>query len=67
MYLSLNSISLNSIKFQRNFLFLINILHDKEESLFRTSRKMTGTCDPISDTFTSDVRDYCPEIPETIC
>jgi len=43
------------------------MLHDKEESLFRTSRKMTGTCDPVSDTFTLDVRDYCPKIPETTC
>jgi len=43
------------------------MLRDKEENLFRTSRKMTGTCDPINDTFTSDVRDHCPKIPETIC
>jgi len=43
------------------------MLHVKEECLFRTSRKMTGICDPISDTFTSVVRDYCPKIPETIC
>jgi hypothetical protein len=43
------------------------MLHDKEESLFRTSREVIGTCDPISDSFTADVRDYCPKIPETIC
>jgi hypothetical protein len=43
------------------------MLHDKEEILFRTSKKMKGTCDPISDIFTSDLRDHCQKFPETIC
>jgi hypothetical protein len=38
----------------------------KKKVYLGLQRKLTGTCDQISDTFTSDIRDYCPKIPETI-